>query len=334
MAWKNPWYDSSKPHHTAEGFRNPEPDSRQQGDLQRWRRERKAQGLPHPPRQGYDQFITQWWQPADLNGEDDRLWWLGHAALLMRINQHYILIDPALSRRASPLPFIGPERKTPSPLAIDQLPRLDYVLISHNHYDHLDKPTIKQIVRRFPDTIFLVPLGLAEWCKRHGVKQVHELDWWQQKVFAGIQFDAVPARHWSMRTVTNRNRTLWCGWVIRTASLRFWFSGDSGYSDSLLAIAQHYGPFNLAALPIGAYAPRWFMGAQHMDPQQAVALWRAIGQPLTLPIQWGVFELADESLDAPPAELQRALAQSGEVQQNFAPWKIGASHSLSDLNPT
>lgn len=334
MARKNPWYDSSKAHHTPAGFRNPEPDIRKQGDLKRWRKERKAQGLPHPPQQGYDGFRAQWWQPADLSGDDDRIWWLGHAALLLRLNQRYILIDPALSRRASPLPFLGPERKTPSPLTIDQLPHLDYVLISHSHYDHLDKPTIKQIVRHFPEAVFVVPLGLADWCQRRGVKQIHQLDWWQQKAFEGIQFHAVPARHWSMRTLTDRNRSLWCGWVIHTASLRFWFSGDSGYTENLHAIAARLGPFNLAALPVGAYEPRWFMAGQHMDPQQAVSLWHAIGQPLTIPVHWGVFELADESLDAPPAELLRVLQQRGEASRHFTPWQIGESRSLSDIGQT
>jgi len=118
MAWKNPWYDSSKAHHTPEGFCSPEPEQRQPGDLQRWRRERKAQGLPHPPQQGYAAFTDQWWQPADIRGSDDRIWWLGHAAVLLRLNEQYILIDPALGSRASPFSFAGPQRKTPAPLSI------------------------------------------------------------------------------------------------------------------------------------------------------------------------------------------------------------------------
>ncbi len=287
MVWKNPWFDGSKPHHTPEGFRNLEPDLRQEGDLQRWRKERKAQGLPRPPQAGYSAFIQHWWHPVNLSGEDDRVWWLGHAALLLRLNGRYLLIDPALSKRASPLPFAGPQRKTPSPLDIKHLPHLDYVLISHNHYDHLDKPTVKRIVRRFPNATFIVPLGLAPWCKKQGVRHIQQLDWWQQAEFSGIRIDAVPARHWSMRTLHDRNRSLWCGWVIRTSTLRFWFSGDSGYSEKLVDITERLGPFNLAALPVGAYAPRWFMGGQHMDPEQSVALWRAIGKPVTIPIHWG-----------------------------------------------
>ena len=329
MVWKNPWYDSSKAHHTPEGFCNPEPERRKPGDLQRWRRERKAQGLPLPPQQGYGAFTEQWWQPADISGSDDRIWWLGHAAVLLRLNQQYILIDPALSSRASPLSFAGPQRKTPAPLSIADLPRLDVVLISHNHYDHLDRPTVKAIVRRFPQATFIVPLGLAKWCRAQGVKQVHQLDWWQPFTVGDLCFDAVPARHWSMRTPRDRNRSLWCGWVVRSASVRFWFSGDSGYSHSLPEIAARLGPFSLAALPIGAYAPEWFMAGQHMNPDQAVALWQAAGRPLTLPIHWGVFELADESLDAPPKELADALLRANEQKGGFAPWRIGESRGLN-----
>ncbi|RTY55391.1 MBL fold metallo-hydrolase [Pantoea sp. YU22] len=332
MAWRNPWYDGSQAHHTPEGFRNLEPDLRQPGDLDRWRKERKAQGLPFPPQAGYEGFRTDWWQPADLAGTDDRIWWLGHAAILLRLSQRYLLIDPALSLRASPLPFAGPKRKSPSPLNIHQLPRLDYVLISHNHYDHLDLATVKRIIRRFPDVTFLVPLGLEKWFKRRGARHVRQLDWWQSQQEADLTLTAVPARHWSMRTLHDRNRSLWCGWVVRSKTLNFWFSGDSGFSENLAEIPRRLGPFNLAALPIGAYAPKWFMESSHMDPDQAVWLWRLIGQPLTLPVHWGVFELADESLDEPPAELMRAIQRSGEDNGRFAPWRIGESRSLQNIN--
>lgn len=333
MAWHNPWYDASLAHHTPEGFRNPEGELCQPGDLQRWRRARRQQNLPLPPQHGYPAFIETWYQDADLSGEDDRIWWLGHAALLIRLNQRYILIDPALSARASPLPFAGPRRKTPAPLSIARLPHLDYVLISHNHYDHLDRPTIKQIARRFPAAHFLVPLGMARWCRQRGVRTVTELDWWQAATLSGVTFTAVPARHWSMRTFWDRNRALWCGWVITHRHVNVWFSGDSGYSDNLALIAQRLGPFTLAALPIGAYAPQWFMRGQHMDPDQAVALWQQTGRPVTLPIHWGVFELADESLDEPPLALAQALRRAGEENNRFAPWRIGESRSLENKDP-
>lgn len=331
MAWKNQWYDPAKAHHTPEGFCNPEADLRQQGDLQRWRKERKAQGLPFPPADGYPGFIDRWWQAADLSGNEDAIWWLGHACLMLRINQSYTLIDPALSKRASPLRFYGPARKTPAPLNIDQLPSLDRVLISHNHYDHLDRPTIKQILRRFPEVQFVVPLGLKSWFSKQGARHIIQLDWWEATQQPAMTIHAVPARHWSMRSLKDRNRSLWCGWTISAGNLSFWFTGDSGYSDNLLEIDRRLGPFNIAALPVGAYAPKWFMGGQHMDPDEAVSLHRQLGCPLSIPIHWGVFELADESLDAPPADLAQSMQAAGLDGQRFQPWRIGARKLLNNI---
>ncbi|PIJ51432.1 MBL fold metallo-hydrolase [Erwinia sp. OLTSP20] len=327
--WKNPWYNPDLEHHTAEGFRNPEAELRKPGDIKKWRTERKAAGLPRPPAEGYPAFIRRWFQPADLSGEQNAVWWLGHAAVMLRLQGRYILIDPALSSRASPLSFYGPQRKTPAPVEINALPELSYVVISHNHYDHLDRATIKQIIRRFPQAEFMVPLGLVAWFQRLGASRVTQLDWWQSAQRDDLTFQALPARHWSMRTLWDRNRSLWCGWRIAQPGFNFWFSGDSGNADTLLTIVQRLGPFTLLALPVGAYAPKWFMQGQHMDPAQAVRLFEAAGCPLTIPIHWGVFELADESLDEPPLILSQALQQAGLPARNFQPWKIGQRQLLT-----
>lgn len=331
MAWKNPWYDPSKAHHTAGGFRNPEARLRQQGEVRRWRKERKARRLPLPPEGGYDAFISQWWQSADLSGHQDALWWLGHACMMLRIRQRYTLIDPALSQRASPLQFYGPSRKTPVPLTIDRLPALDNLLITHNHYDHLDRQTVKEILQRFPEVNIVVPLGLKAWFKQLGARHVSELDWWDDLSLTEMTIYGVPARHWSMRSLNNRNRSLWCGWVIQAGKLNFWFTGDTGYSANLMEIPHRLGPFNLAALPIGAYAPRWFMQEQHMDPQQAVLLHQQLGCPLSVPIHWGVFELGDESLDSPPVELVQSVQESGLQPGKFSAWKIGARVFIENI---
>lgn len=332
MPWKNPWFDPQQPHHLPDGFRNLQIARRQPGDVKRWRDERKAQGLPHPPSGGYGAFTERWWQKASVFGDDDRLWWLGHASLLLRLQGKYLLTDPVFSKRASPLSFAGPERKTPVSLPIAELPQLDAVLISHNHYDHLDEGTIRQIVRHFPQAQFFVPLGLKSWLTRRGVRNVFELDWWQGVVWQTMTFTAVPAQHWSMRSFWDRNRSLWCGWVINSPDVRFWFSGDTGYSSDLADIALRLGPLDAAAIPIGAYEPRWFMGSHHMDPEQAVALWQQLGRPLAVPIHWGVFELADEALDRPPKDLGEALAAAGESNERFQPLRIGQSLSLLKNN--
>lgn len=328
MRWKNPWFDPLKSHHQVDGFRNLESSLRKPGDVERWRKERKAQGLPHPPSDGYAAFSQRWCQKVELKGLNDRLWWLGHAAVLLRINGKYLLTDPVLSRRASPLLFAGPKRKTPAPIHINELHQLDAVLISHNHYDHLDSSTIRQIARRFPNTHFFVPLGLKQWFTRRGIFHVTELDWWQSVSLEGMTFTAVPAQHWSMRSFWDRNRSLWCGWIIESCDLRVWFSGDTGYTAGLADIALFRGSLDVALIPIGAYSPRWFMGSHHMDPQQAVSLWQQLGRPFSVPIHWGVFELADESMDMPPQELLTALDDKGENSRLFSPLRIGQSSPL------
>lgn len=169
MVWKNPWYDPSLKHHTPNGFRNTDPVGHQPGDLDRWRKARKEAGLPKPPALGYEDFIQQWWQPVELTQpHEDGVWWLGHASIMLQLDGNIILTDPVFSQRASPLPFLGPQRKTPPTLSVSQLNQLDAVVISHNHYDHLDDATIRRILKRFPEVSFFVPLGLADWFRRRG----------------------------------------------------------------------------------------------------------------------------------------------------------------------
>lgn len=323
MAYKNEFYDASKAHHTPHGFQNPEPAMRGEGDFKRWQQERKQQGLPKPPQQGYQAFIEQWWQRPDFSGEQDAVWWLGHACLLVRVEGFYILTDPALSERASPFSFYGPRRKTPVAADVNDFPQIDYVMLSHNHYDHLDKTTIRKLLARFPNIIFLVPLGLKRWLERHGARYVEELDWWNEARLGDLSFHCVPACHWSMRTPWDKNRSLWCGWVMTHPNLRFYFSGDSGYSEQLAEIGQRLGPFDMAALPIGAYAPRWFMGPKHMDPQHSALFFTELKCHRAIPIHWGVFELADESLDEPPEILLEALEQQNISADDFCAVKIG-----------
>ncbi len=328
MAWRNPWFDPSLAHHTREGFRNLEPFTHAAGAYRRWRSERRARKLPHPPEGGYEAFGKRWWQRASFAGNGDAAWWLGHACVLLRVGELHVLTDPVLSQRASPLSFAGPRRRTPAPTSVAQLPHVDVVLISHNHYDHLDTQTVKQLAHRFPQALFLVPLGLAGWLRRRGVKNVRELDWWQWVEHGGARFTCVPAQHWSKRTLWDTNRSLWSGWVMRHPDLRFYFAGDTGYSPELARIGERLGPFDLAALPIGAYAPRWFMHGQHVDPAQAVQLHRELDCRRSLAIHWGVFELADDALDEPPRLLAEALREQQVAAADFATIPIGTRLTL------
>jgi L-ascorbate metabolism protein UlaG (beta-lactamase superfamily) len=323
VVWKNPWYKPDYSHHSPDGFHNVEPEEQKAGDVRRWRRERKASGAPKPPKEGYDAFLARWWQPARLDEQGDGVWWLGHATLLLRINDRYILTDPIFSQRASPLRFLGPRRYTPPALAPGRLPPVSAVVISHNHYDHLDAASIRFIHRHFPAVHFYVPLGLGRWFRRCGITNVTELDWWQSRRDDEFAFHAVPARHWSMRTLWDRNRSLWCGWVIESVRLRFWFIGDSADSDLLRQIPRRLGPLDGAAIPTGAFEPRWFMANHHMGPVEAVALWRDIGRPPSIPVHWGAFELADEALDRPPQLVNEAMSEEEVASALFCPRRIG-----------
>ena len=328
MAWKNPHYDAAKAHHTPEGFRNLEPDLREPGGLQRWRKERKEKALPRPPAEGYEAFAMRWWQVAAFDGEHDAAWWLGHASVLVRHGGLSVLTDPVMGHRASPLSFAGPARRTRVPVDVEGLPPIDVVLILHNHYDHLEDRTVRAIARRFPQVVFLVPLGLKRWFDRRKIANVRELDWWATTEVRGAEFTFVPARHWSARSLWDRNRSLWGGWVMAREGFRFWFAGDTGYSDALAEIGRRTGPIDLAAIPIGAYAPRWFMRGQHVDPAEAVRLHEELGCRRSIAIHWGVFELADDSLDEPPRLLAEALAEAGLPEESFLLLNIGGGIAL------
>lgn len=321
---KNPYYDPSKAHHTPEGFTNIDPLVHRKEDLKRWQKERREKHLPLKPQQGYSGFIERWWQPVDLAQQQDGVWWLGHASMLVKMSGKFILIDPVFSKRVSPLTFYGPERKTPLPIDIEQLPAIEVLLISHDHYDHLDRQTVLALLKRNPNMVCIVPLGLKRWFTRCGAIYIHELDWWEQYGLGDVTLHFVPARHWSIRTPMDRNRSLWGGWVLSDAHHRFYFAGDSGYTPRLKEIGDRLGPFSLAALPLGAYEPRWFMHPQHMDPADAVRLFGELRCQRAFGMHWGVFELADEALDDPPDCLQKETQRQGIGEKTFTAEKIGS----------
>lgn len=293
-------------------------------DVRRWLRERRRAHLPKPPKSGYAQFKATWWQPADFaqSPKQNGVWWLGHSTMLVRLNGQMILTDPIFSERASPVTFAGPKRKTPPACQIDDLPHVDVVVISHNHYDHLDAKSIRQLVKRFPRLIILVPLGLKQTLHRFGAKQVIEMDWWRQVTFDDVTFHCVPAKHWSQRTLWDKNRSLWCGWVMQSPENTAYFMGDTAYCSSLFEIGQRF-EIDLAMMPIGAYAPRWFMQGQHIDPAQAVQLFKALNCQRAIAMHWGTFELSDESLDEPVEFLAKVCQQQGVSKADFTTVKIG-----------
>lgn len=331
MTWHNPYYNPDLAHHRPHGFCNLEQDVIDPKLAAKWWLQRKLKRLPKAPKKGYQAFQEMWWQQADFSGEDNRVWWLGHASFAFRIDGRYFLTDPVFSKRASPSQLMGPKRRVPPPFELADLPRIDVIMVSHNHYDHLDGPWLRSVVKKFPEAKIVVPLGVKKWFVDCGFSHVTELDWWQSMNCFGVNVYVVPARHWSSRRHYDKNRSLWGGFVLEKNDWRFYFSGDTGFSDVLHTIKERIGPIALAGLPIGAYAPQWFMAPQHMSPDNAVKLFMQLDKPPTIAMHWAVFELADEPIDEPPIALQQALQQanlSDAERERFQLVKIGTSFAI------
>ena len=328
-AWRdrpNPHYDAAQPHHTPAGFQNLDPAARRLRDFRRWQRERRLKGPPPEPAP----WLADWRTSPDLgwlvqNRSDVSATWIGHVTVLVQMGGLNVLTDPVFSERASPLAFAGPRRYLPPSVTLGELPDIDAVLISHNHYDHLDRASVRALHRRSGGaTRFFVPLGLKPWFARLGIHNVTELDWWQSASWRGVDFHLVPAQHWSTRLVFDRNKTLWGGWVAGARDFRFYFAGDTGYDGSIFTeIGRRFAPIDLAALPIGAYEPRWFMEPQHVDPRQAVQILQDVGARRGLPVHWGTFQLADEPLHQPAEDLARAMQAAGLDESVFRPVRLG-----------
>ena len=328
----NPYYDPAKPHHTRDGFRNNYVDAVDKpfSDLVKWRYEALRDGVPRPPREPTPVAPPEV-ERLKANRSTASVTWIGHATTLVQCGGLNVLTDPVFSERASPLPFAGPKRAQPPGIALADLPPIDVVVISHNHYDHLDLASVRELDARAPGrTLFLVPLGLKALLQREGVHKVEELDWWDRRRVGAVEFHLVPIQHWSARSLGDRNQTLWGGWAVFAPDLRWYFSGDTGYTrdfgDTRARLASHAKEgtlFDVALLAIGAYEPRWFMQAQHMNPPEAVQAHKDLGARRSLGIHWGTFQLTDEALDAPPRDLAAAREAMGVPADDFFVLKIG-----------
>ena len=314
-------------HHPDGSFRNPWPgaEPRPFSDVIRWSMQRLARRWRGEPRDD-SRFEHATPAVARPRAAADRLvaTWVGHSTVLVQAGGLNILTDPMWSRRASPLRWLGPARRTAPGLALEELPPLDIVLVSHNHYDHLDDATVRALARRHERAAWVAPLGLAPWLARRGVREVTELDWWGSARVAGATVTATPAQHFSARGLGDRMHTLWCGFVVehapeRAPPVRLFFAGDTGLHPEFADIGRRHGPFDLALVPVGAYEPRWFMRAVHMSADEAVDAFvalrdgaRAAGRGdaghrmAMLPIHWGTFPLTDERMDEPPLRTRAA----------------------------
>jgi L-ascorbate metabolism protein UlaG (beta-lactamase superfamily) len=242
---------------------------------------------------------------------------VGHSTWLLRLGNVTVLTDPIWSQRCSPVSFAGPKRVRRPGLAFEALPRVDVVVVSHGHYDHLDVPSLQRIAEVHRPS-FVTPLGHGPLFARHGIGPVHELDWWQSwQGPRGLRATLVPARHFSARGPFDRNRALWGGFVLERGERRVYFAGDSGYGSHFTAINERLGPLALALLPIGAYEPSWFMRPHHLDPHEAVRAHLDLGSPPTLAMHWGTFQLTDEGIEEPVRRLTEARAAAGIPLDRF-----------------
>ena len=328
---KNSHYDPAKPHHTPSGFRNLDPDARMGEGFARWQWERWKSGLPKPPAAAH----RSWRVAPDLallhsSAANPSVTWIGHATVLLRLGGINVLTDPHFSERASPLAFAGPKRYHPPGVALADLPEIHAVVISHSHYDHLDVDSVRQLHQRSGGKLhFFVPLGLKAWFADLGIDTVSELDWWEHAEIKGVRFTLTPVQHWSARGLFDRNRTLWGGWAISAPDLNVFFAGDTGYSADFTEIGNRLGPFDFAALPIGAYEPRWFMRAQHVDPVEALRIHQDIRARQSLGVHWGAFEMADDALDEAPRALAAARQAAGIDEPEFFLLRVGETRRIA-----
>ncbi len=283
----------------------------------------KAQRTPPAPIPLVDP--REVWQQPPESGL--RVTWLGHSTLLFELEGFRVLTDPIWSERASPSTIVGPKRFHPPVVKLSELPPLDAVIISHDHYDHLDMKTIRELVQS--GVPFFVPLGVADHLQRWGVPkaQITELDWWgEASPKEGLTLVATPSRHFSGRGLGNGNRTLWASWVVRSPNRRVYFSGDTGLTPQFKEIGQRQGPFDVVMLEVGAFHPSW--GDIHLGPQNALTALEWLGGGLFLPIHWGTFNLAFHAWDEPPSqvyELARARGIPFVTPRVGQPVEVGAA---------
>jgi L-ascorbate metabolism protein UlaG (beta-lactamase superfamily) len=281
------------------------------GDFLRWRLARKPARWPQwiadndPP------------LPAPPGPGEVSVTYIGHATLLLRFPGITVLTDPVFSERASPLSWLGPKRVRAPALALDDLPKIDAVVLSHNHYDHMDLPSLRKIQERW-DPPIVTGIGNGRYLATKGLRNAIELDWWERMApVPALSIVYVPAQHWSRRRLWDTNRMLWGGHVIEAGGVRAYFAGDTGYPGHFAEIARRLGAPDVALLPIGAYEPRWFMAPQHMNPLDAVRAHRDLGAGLSIAIHFATFPLTDEAIDAPAAALAVARRELGVAETAF-----------------
>ena len=266
-------------------------------------------------------------RPPPLNGADAVVTFIGHATFLIQTAAGNILTDPMYSQRAGPLNVLGPRRVRQPAVRFDDLPRIDTVLLSHNHYDHCDRRTLLMLAERF-DPIVVTPLGNGGLAASAGIRHVEELDWWQEAKTTALPVTLTPAHHFSARTPLDRDRALWGGFMFATRRAQIFFAGDTAYAPFFLDVFQRLGRPDLALLPIGAYEPRWFMQAVHMNPAEAVQAHLDLSASESIGMHFGTFQLTAEGIDEPLRALEEACRARDIPRSRFRTLGFGESVRL------
>ncbi len=269
-------------------------------DLIRWQRNQKKPILAYID-------ISNDWRNINLETEDNYLIWIGHSTFLIKKDGLTILTDPVFSDRASPFRRLGPKRLIPPSLNIQDLPPIDIITISHNHYDHLDIRSLKKISKKYPKVVFLIPKGDLDIFDQRNIENVFEFEWWQDIDFKNHTFTFTPVKHWSARGLFDRNESLWGAWFISSRDYSIYHAGDTGYSKDFKETQRRLGSPKYAFIPIGAYDPEWFMSASHVNPEEAIKIMQDLGAKNSYGMHWGTFTLTAEDTLDPPKRLSEAI---------------------------
>lgn len=312
---EKPPLDESKPHHGPNGFRNLHPHARHNfRDFFRWQLRMGEKDEPVVlPGEMPRLYVPRRAQPdvERVRNPDPttlQVTWIGHTTFLIQAAGLNILTDPMFSDRCSPVRFAGPRRKVEPGLCLSQLPKIDAVVISHDHYDHLDLRSIRMLgdVPRY-----FFPLGISDFFKRQGLSNFEEKDWGETAEMGPLRLSCLPAQHFSGRSLFDRNKTLWCSWMLEVGDKRVYFAGDTGYAPFFKEVGEGFGPVDCAIIPIGAYRPRWYMHPVHVDVREAVQIHKDIGSRFSVASHWGTFGLAQEPAHEPAFYLKKVAAEEG-----------------------
>jgi L-ascorbate metabolism protein UlaG (beta-lactamase superfamily) len=272
-------------------------------DLLKWQRNQKD-----PLTMAID--ISSEWKSFNLHKEDNYSIWIGHSTFLIKKNGLIILTDPIFSQRASPFKMFGPKRLIPPAIDIKELPNIDVITISHNHYDHLDISSLEILFKLNPNIIFLIPMGDKNIFDKRNIKNVYEFEWWESKEIKNIKFTFTPVQHWSARGLFDKNDSLWGGWYYEDSDYSIYHAGDTGYSNDFVETKSRLGSPKYSFIPIGAYEPEWFMAASHVNPEDAIQIMLDLESEYSFGMHWATFTLTDEDTIEPKIRLKKALEKA------------------------